>query len=405
MGGSGDFAALNTLNWPRSEIIHISSDQLLASHSKSQKSSSGGAYIPITAQSSGVTSLNSVTPQTADVSLSKTETGAYILQNGKVKVTVLGGEIISFIDLDLNRELVPEGEKGNKIVLFYDQAMTFWDAWDVEIYHLEMPEYLGAGTVKVLEDGPLRVSLEVTHQISKESWIKSIISLDAYIPQPENLLSRQRQIQSLLRVDCEVEWHECRRFLKVEFPWDIHADHASYETQFGVVKSPTHYNTSWDYAKFEVVCHRFADLSEFGYGVAILNDCKYGFETQGNVQRLSLLRSPKGPDEHADMGIQKFSYGIAPHLGGFIESEVSKAGINFNNPMRVVAVPDAVKLNEKLSAFRIVGPANVFLETIKRGEDDEGLDGHYKITKRPGKSIILRTYEGLGGAAKAKIKT
>lgn len=217
----------------------------------------------------------------------------------------------------------------------------------------------------------------------------------------------QNDIQSLLRVECEVEWHECRRFLKVEFPWDIYNDHATYETQFGIVRSPTHYNTSWDYAKFEVVCHRFADLSEFGYGVSILNDCKYGFETQGNVQRLSLLRSPKGPDEHADMGTQRFKYAIAPHRGHFVEASVIRAGLNFNNEMRIVSVPgldELARLNEKLSAFTLDGPPNVFLETIKRGEDDEDLDGHYKIRERPGKSVILRTYEGMGGSAVAAIK-
>ena len=88
---------------------------------------------------------------------------------------------------------------------------------------------------------------------------------------------------------------------------------ASYESQFGIVKRPTHYNTSWDHAKFEVVCHKWADLSEFGYGVSILNDSKYGFATLGNVMRLSLLRSAKAPDEHADMGRHIIRYALLPH--------------------------------------------------------------------------------------------
>lgn len=100
----------------------------------------------------------------------------------------------------------------------------------------------------------------------------------------------------------EVEWHEKWKFLKVEFPVDITNTEASYETQYGIIRRPTHYNTSWDMAKFEVCCHKWADLSENGYGVSILNDSKYGFATCGNMMRLSLLRSPKAPDAHADMG-------------------------------------------------------------------------------------------------------
>lgn len=80
-----------------------------------------------------------------------------------------------------------------------------------------------------------------------------------------------------------------------------------------MVKRPTHYNTSWDHAKFEVVCHKWADLSEYGYGVTILNDSKYGFATLGNVMRLSLLRSPKAPDGHADMGKHVIRYALLPH--------------------------------------------------------------------------------------------
>ena len=103
-------------------------------------------------------------------------------------------------------------------------------------------------------------------------------------------------------MDSEVEWRETMKFLKVEFPVDIMNTEASYETQYGVIRRPTHYNTSWDMAKFEVCSHKWADLSENGYGVSILNDSKYGFATSGNMMRLSLLRAPKAPDAHADMG-------------------------------------------------------------------------------------------------------
>ena len=408
MGGEGELAALNLFQWPRTELVEIpKSTELIGENQVSQKLASGAILVPVSAKANASTPVLGETMATGQVTVKTVDSQTHVLANDKVKITLVGGEITSFVDLDLDRELIPPGEKGNKLVLYYDQAMTFWDAWDVEVYHLEMPEYLGAGSVKVLEKGPLRASLEVTHQISAQSSIKSTISLDAHLPSSP---SSSHPIQSLLKISCDVSWHETRRMLKVEFPWSIHADHATYETQFGLLRAPTHYNTSWDYARFENVCHRFADLSEFGYGVAILNDCKYGFETQGNVQRLSLLRSPKGPDPNADMGMQRFRYAVAPHRGGFLEADVVRAGMEFNEEMRVLRVADAggssaAALNATLSSIRIEGPRNVILSNVKRGEDDEGLDGHYDLPKRAGRSIVLRVYESMGGEGRACIRT
>jgi alpha-mannosidase len=92
-------------------------------------------------------------------------------------------------------------------------------------------------------------------------------------------------------------------FQKVEFAWNILTDQVTYETQYGTIQRPTHYNTSWESAKFEVVGHKFADMSEYGYGVALLNDCKYGYAAHDNIVRLSLLRSPKAPDANCDIGM------------------------------------------------------------------------------------------------------
>ncbi|KAJ2967345.1 hypothetical protein NQ176_g9702 [Zarea fungicola] len=174
-----EVALLNTLQWPRSEIIHIPGEFNLEG---GQKSSSSGTYAIAHVPAAGLGSIVDATAAKATrVTLKKTSEGHYILSNEKLQVTIAGGEITSLIDLDIGRELVAEGERANKLVLFYDQAMTYWDAWDVEIYHLETPQYLGEGTVEVIEDGPLRAALLVHHKINDDSWIKSTISLDAYV--------------------------------------------------------------------------------------------------------------------------------------------------------------------------------------------------------------------------------
>lgn len=374
--GQGSQTVLNTLAWPRSEIVKATDVSAFSTSQKTQD----GSFVPAMSNGIGCSAISDFqyTPVTVE-----TKGDNYILKNSQVQATIKGGQLVSFIDLGLGRELIPEGAIGNRLVLHDDQPL-YWDAWDVEIHHLEKFDHITPGKVTILDKGPLRASLLVEQRISKDSWIKSTISLDAVL-NGASYTSGFNDALSQLEVSCEVEWNENRKFLKVEFPWDLHNDTADYETQFGIVRRPTHFNTSWDAAKFEVVCHKFANLDEFGYGVAILNDSKYGFATHGNVMRLSLLRSSKAPDAHADIGRQHFRYAILPHRGGLNESAVVRAGFNFNNPMEIV------QGSSKLPNFTVDQAPNVVLETIKKAEDSG--------------DIIVRVYESYGGAAQAAVRT
>ncbi len=282
--GNERLTAINTLPWPRAEIVKLSEDF-----------SSNDSKYALICGGPGIASVNklleSSTIAKVGAFIKEVKRGVFQLSNERLKLQVEGGSITSLVDLSANREIIVEGGKANQLVIFDDKPL-YWQAWDVEVYHLESREELPSGTSTIVEKGPHRVSLVTETKISAKSWIKTTISLAASIEdQP-----------SYIEIASEVEWGEKWKFLKVEFPVDIANTEASYETQFGIVRRPTHYNTSWDMAKFEVCCHKWADLSENGYGVSILNDSKYGFATCGKVMRLSLLRSPKAPDAHADMG-------------------------------------------------------------------------------------------------------
>lgn len=279
-----NFTAINTLPWARAEIVKLPESRC----SKDSK-------YALVHGNPGIVSVDklSESPQTAQpsASIKEVRAGVYQLSNDHYRLEVEGGSITSLIDLSVNREIIAHGKKANQLVIFDDKPL-YWQAWDVEVYHLESREELPSGDSEIVERGPHKVSLVTETKISEKSWIKTTISLAASVAnQP-----------SYVELISEVEWRENMKFLKVEFPVDIVNTEASYETQFGVIRRPTHYNTSWDMAKFEVCCHKWADLSENGYGVSILNDSKYGFATCGNVMRLSLLRAPKAPDAHADMG-------------------------------------------------------------------------------------------------------
>jgi len=192
----------------------------------------------------------------------------------------------------------------------------------------------------------------------------------------------------------------------LNLPLNIHNDNATYETQFGHVQRPTHKNTTWDIAKqFEVCGHKYADLSEFGYGVAILSESKYGFSCRGNLLRISLLRSGTAPDAEQDQGEHHFSWAVMPHEGHFLESDVPLAGYLYNSPLRVRCIPAGAPdlISTLKSPFVVEGARNVFLETVKRGEYDSFDEPVNFENKDAPTTVVLRLYEAYGGHAQAKL--
>jgi alpha-mannosidase len=183
--------------------------------------------------------------------------------------------------------------------------------------------------------------------------------------------------------------------LKVAFPVDILSPTARYEVQWGHVERPTHHNTSWDWARFETCGHKWVDLSEGGYGVALINDCKYGHDVRDNVIRLSLLRSPTEPDPEADQGEQRFGYRLFLHRGGDV-AEVAREAYCFNDPVRVVggtgeALGRGDAAPPRLYGEMIVaGPSNVIVETVKPAEDGRGVVVRFYEARRERGWVTLR---------------
>ncbi|RDB17533.1 Alpha-mannosidase [Hypsizygus marmoreus] len=319
----------------------------------------------------------------------------FILRNSSVQLTISKGRISSLVDVKLGRELIPKGSTGG-LVIFEDRP-NYWDAWDVEIHHLETAKQLEFSNISVVAQGPLRGSVRAEVKYDKSTIIVDI-SLDAITA------STKENSRSLFRFDAVVDWHQRHEFLKFELPLNIHNDNATYETQFGHVQRPTHKNTTWDMAKFEVCGHKFADLSEYGYGVAILSESKYGFSCQGHLLRISLLRAATAPDAEQDQGEHHFSWAVMPHEGHFLESDVPMAAYLFNSPIRVRCVPsngDAAMASLD-SPFTIEGGRNVILETVKRGESDHFGGKQSDVSKKM--TVILRLYEAFGGHAQTKLR-
>ena len=203
-----------------------------------------------------------------------------ILDNGIVRAVLdTEGRLVSLHDHRAGREVIRAGERGNVFELYRDYPNAH-DAWDIDPFTLQTSEEISAenGTLEICENHPLRAAVRVSRRFCASSLIQCI---------------RLRAGSARLDFETEVDWHENRRLLKVAFPVNVRSLRATYETQFGHVERPTHRNTSWDAARFEVCAHRWVDLSEGdGYGVALLNDGKYGHAIAGHTLRLRLLRAP-----------------------------------------------------------------------------------------------------------------
>jgi len=360
--------AINTLSESRTEIVNLP-----AGIPAIQISSEGHPLGVVTAPPMGYSVSEPIRsfPEKAIVS---ENSNTISLENENVRAVFdRGGGLISLFDKHESRECIESGKEGNHFVLFDDTPVN-WDAWDVDVFHLEKRyEVNPAKSARVIESGPIRASIEFIYQISKVSELKQIVSLTA--------------LSSRLDFMNEVEWYESRKFLKVEFPLDIQTQNATYEIQFGHLQRPTHSNTSWDMARFEVCGHKWADLSEPDYGVTLLNDCKYGHGTQGNVLRLSLLRSPKSPDPQADMGHHTFRYALLPHKGTLQQADIVMEGYRFNVPLLV----RSSSMHPQETSFFQVDTTAVVIDTVKKAEDSN--------------AIILRLYESHGTHVLARLKS
>jgi alpha-mannosidase len=223
----------------------------------------------------------------------------------------------------------------------------------------------------VVETGPHRAAVRVERAFR-----------DSRVVQEVRLWAGSARIDFATRLD----WHDRRWLVKARFPLAVRAERASFETAFGVVERPTHRNTSWDAARFEVAGHRFADLSEPGYGAALLNDGRYGHHALGSELGLSLLRSPTWPDPLSDEGVQEVTYALYPHAGRWLEGGVLAEAEDLNRPLLVQ--PVAATEEQRLRPLALDG-LPLGLGALKVLEDGGGL--------------ILRAYEPQGARGGARL--
>ena len=268
------------------------------------------------------------------------------------------GNITSIIDKKSNREVLKEGQTANVLQAFEDKPMDY-DNWDIDIYYDEKMWLVNdVQHIEVIERGNVRSTLEIKRKFQDSTIIQKV-----YI---YNDIPR-------IDFDTNIDWKESQVLLKAAFPVDINSNEATYEIQYGNVKRPTHRNTSWDEARFEVCGHKWVDLSEGNYGVSLMNNSKYGHDILDGVMRLTLLKSGILPNTTSDQEVHNFIYSIYPHTGDYKDAGTVKMAYNLNVPLYSKVEEAHEGSLESKSSLVKVDKDNVIIEVIKKAEDSDEL--------------------------------
>jgi alpha-mannosidase len=326
---------VNTRCWARREVVETPAGELAFADLPPCGAGSLVAGPVVTAERAG-----------ANVVLANEHLRAEIAPDGTVVSLVCGG-----------REAL--AAPANRFELYDDDPIE-WDAWELDPVHLETRRDVAPAEGFELREHPLRCEA-----VFDRGFIRQTIRLDAG--------SRRLEFHT------GVDWTATHEALKVAFPLAVRAPEATYEVAFGAVRRPVHYSNRFDLARFEVPGHRWADLSEHGFGVAVLTDSKYGYSAFGDTLRITLLRAPSLPD--CEERSHAFAYALLPHLGSWQDGGVVAEAASFNSPVRWSEGPAG-------SWASVAG--GLVLDTIKRAEDSDAL--------------VLRLYEPHGGRGEALVR-
>ena len=357
LAGTGDgVTVFNTLGFDRSDVVNLGS-------LKASALTDGTNVYAVQQTADGAVAYLRGLPSKGwrTYGVSETEaaspfcrTDHHHLETPFYSITLDGnGHFTSIFDKENDREVLKPGSVGNMLRLYEDKPI-YYDNWDVDMFYSEKSwEVNDLESLRWTEDGPVRATLELTWKCSR-STVRQKIHFYA----------------DTRRIDFETvaDWKEHQHLLKAEFPVDIHSDEATFDVQFGNLTRKVHTNTSWDKARFESCGQKWMDFSEGGYGVSLLNDCKYGHSVREGVIGLTLIKCGVEPNPNADVEIHRFTYSLYPHNGTWKQAGTVQEAYKLNQPAYTVASGEA----GKEYSFASVDKTNVVLETVKQAENGCG---------------------------------
>ncbi|WP_026688380.1 alpha-mannosidase [Alteribacter aurantiacus] len=375
-----DFLVFNSSPWQCNDVVRIPSDDLLQ----------GGSFIDSSGETLVAQKMNNEWFIKALVPPMGWTTISYVQEKNKVEESPFNevpnglktpfyelewnneGHLIKMYDLEAQRNILQDGMAANVLQVFEDKPLR-WDAWDIDIfYQQKMQEVNQLVSVSVREVGPLAAAVDFEWEY-----------MNSVLKQTMIVYATNKRIDFVT----DIMWREQQKLLKVAFPVDVRTTEATYDIQFGNVKRPTHWNTSWDYARFESMGQQWVDLSEQSYGVSLLNDCKYGYDIKDSVIRLSLIKAAIYPDVNQDIGKHTFTYSLYPHEGQWLEGKTVNEAWSLNNPL---TFGEGTASKKEFSLFR-TNADNVMIDTVKKAEDEN--------------KVLLRVHDFSGGRQQVRIES
>lgn len=294
------------------------------------------------------------------------------IENDVINVTFNSKyHIVSVYDKEDGREILAKGCEANRLEVFEDCPVDY-DAWEINDYYKQKMWIADdVSKVDLLDDG-----IRIKRVYGKSEIVQDIV-----------LKPHSKRIDFVTKSD----WKENHVLLKASFPVDIRNTNATYDIQFGHIERPTHKNTSWDGAKFEVSAHKWADLSEDDYGVSILNDCKYGYSIEDNVMKITLIKCASWPNPDADRCVHEFTYSMYPHNGNFKVGNTIKQGYLLNMPLEATEITATDGTLNDCYSLVYTDKESVVIETIKKAEDDN--------------SVVVRMYDSFNRKTRTTVTT
>jgi alpha-mannosidase len=374
-GDEQSFAVFNFQTWERSDLAKIEIDRadidfgILENNQPvdMQIVSQYNSKVQVQFLAQNIPSMGYKVFNVVDKPTSGQENKAFdsILENQFFKIVFdVDGAIVEIFDKKNNRQLVEQGAKANEFQMFKDVPGRY-AAWDIVPMYKEHEFAIGpVEKSELIESGAVRTVLRQERTFFGSALKQNIIVYN-HIPR--------------IDFETEIDWQERDRLLKVAFPVTVNAMSAAYDISYGYIERPTHQNTAWDAAKFEVAGHMWADLSEGDYGVSILNDCKYGHDISGNTIRLTLLKGPQYPDPKADLGSHFFTYSLYPHAGDWRSAKTPQKAWELNDQMIVVELEKNDAIIDSTESFLMIDKEHVLLSALKVSDDGEG--------------VVIRLYE------------
>jgi alpha-mannosidase len=368
--GNNIITVFNTLSWNR---IGIAEFQLAKEQLEVEVTDSEGNRVPsqITLDadgnrkvcfvasnlpSMGYTTYNLKYISEAKRDITKTNDSKDYMENDYFIIKFTDdGHVLNIFDKKNSREILKNGKEGNILQIFDDKPVMGLDAWCVDTKRedrgFEIPV---TKSCKLLESGELFSKIRIGRTYNKSVFEQEIL-VYRHIP--------------LIEFKNVVHWNEDHKMLRVLFPVEVHTTRATYDIAYGNVERPTHMSTPYEHAKFEVNAHKWADISEGGYGVALINDCKYGYSIIDGEMQLSLLRATTFPDPVADRGTHEFTYYLYPHSGEWKQAKVARLGYELNIPL--ICVGGNADL--KGYSFMKIDVENVIIDCVKKAEDSNDI--------------------------------